>query len=276
MPGWATVTEVHVNGLRLHVEVQGSGPSLMLLHGFTGSARSWEGVTDILCQTHRVVAIDVIGHGQSDAPQDTARYAYNRALDDLACLAATLGVEQAAWLGYSMGGRLALGLARRHPERVGALILESTSPGLADPLERERRRGSDDALAKRIEEHGVDAFVAAWERLPLWESQARLAPEVLQRQRDIRLSNTPAGLAGSLRGMGTGAQPSFWGDLGSVKAPTLIIAGSLDDKFTRIARRMAEVIPRANLNIMPDAGHAVHLEQPERFADAVRNFISRQ
>lgn len=266
---------VRIDDLTFNIDIHGAGPPLVLLHGFTGSARSWQPLAAPLSRTFRVAVIDLIGHGQSEAPTEIEHYRFNRSLDDLAEIASQLDLHTASWLGYSMGGRLALGLALRHPSLVSSLILESASPGLADPDERLARERSDAAMASRIARDGVDAFVGAWERLPLWISQANLLPEVLANQRQIRLQNRAAGLAGSLRGMGTGAQPSYWDHLGALRCRVLLVAGTLDTKFAAIAARMAAAIPNADLALIPDAGHAVHLERPDHFLSCVCQFLAR-
>jgi 2-succinyl-6-hydroxy-2,4-cyclohexadiene-1-carboxylate synthase len=261
------------DGVMFGLDEFGAGPPLVLLHGFTGSRRSWAGIAEQLAEKLHVVAIDSIGHGASDAPAVASRYGFARALDDLAGIAKARGIGKAAWLGYSMGGRLALGLAIRHPELVSMLILESASPGIADPADRAARRIADEELAHRIEARGVNAFVDEWERLPMWSSQARLAPELLREQRQIRQRNSAAGLAGSLRGMGTGAQNPLWDRLAGIAAPTLIVAGELDSKFAAIAREMHAAIPDSELELVANAGHAVHLEQPGRFVERVTRFL---
>jgi 2-succinyl-6-hydroxy-2,4-cyclohexadiene-1-carboxylate synthase len=265
---------IRSNGVNFSYQESGTGDPLFLLHGFTGRAESWRPIMERLNGSFRTIAIDLIGHGETDAPVDASRYAFSSALDDLAQLAATLGIENAAWLGYSMGGRLALGLALRQPSLVSSLILESASPGCADSVARRRRQIQDDALATDIEQRGVAAFVADWERLPLWQSQSRLSAEIIEAQRTIRLGNRVSGLAGSLRGMGSGAQDSLWNTLPSLQPPTLVVAGALDSKFTEIASRVRSNIPQATLHIAPDAGHAVHLERPELFTEVVRHFLS--
>lgn len=261
------------NGLRLHVSERGSGSPLVLLHGFTGSAASWWPVIDRLAERHRVIALDLIGHGRSAAPRDPARYRFELALDYLAAIAAQLDVDRAAWLGYSMGGRLALGLAAKYPHLVSAMILESASPGIDDASERETRRQSDASLATSIEDDGIPAFVARWERLPLWATQQRLTDVARRRQREIRLRHRPHGLANSLRGMGQGSQPSYWPRLRNIATPTLLIAGERDEKFADLARRMHAAIPNSRLAIVPDAGHAVHLELPDTYAESVISFL---
>lgn len=260
----------------LHIEVGGAGEPLILLHGFTGSAETWAPLRDSLGRSHRLVAVDVIGHGVSPAPASLERYSFACALDDIAAAVSQSGIGRAAWLGYSMGGRLALGMAFRHPGLVSALILESATPGIASPSERIARERADHALADRIEQDGIDAFVREWEALPMWESQRLLPDPVRQRQTAQRLRNRPIGLANSLRGMGQGAQPSLWDRLPTLDVPVLLIAGALDRKFAGIAGQMQEVMPHAELGIVPDAGHAVHLERPERFAHLVRQFLVRQ
>jgi 2-succinyl-6-hydroxy-2,4-cyclohexadiene-1-carboxylate synthase len=220
-----------------------------------------------------VVSIDLIGHGKTSAPLDPSRYGFEQVLDDLAEIAHQLGLNRSAWLGYSMGGRLALGFALRYPSLVSSLILESATPGIQDEGERLRRCAADETLARRIEDVGVEAFVDEWERHPLWESQRALPVEVLQHQRDLRLRNSAAGLANSLRGMGQGAQPPYWDRLGEIQSPVLLIAGSLDRKFAGIAGQIGIKIPNATVAVIPEAGHAVHLEQPQQFSALVRGFL---
>ena len=266
---------VRANGIDFHVELHGNGPPLVLLHGFTGSAASWTSVSRDLASSHRVVVIDLIGHGATSAPVDPLRYSFEHALHDLAEVTAQLGIARACWLGYSMGGRLALGMALDHPDRVTSLILVSATAGIHDEHERQQRADADEAMARRIEEAGVEAFVNEWERLPIWESQGTLPDEVLRGQRDIRLGNRASGLTNSLRGMGQGAQPSYWERLGEIEVPVLLMAGALDRKYVGIAGQMGVRINDATLSVVPDAGHAVHLERPREFMDDVRTFLAR-
>jgi 2-succinyl-6-hydroxy-2,4-cyclohexadiene-1-carboxylate synthase len=269
------VTIVRANGIDFRAEVRDSGDPLVLLHGFTGSADSWAPHIDGLARDHRVIAIDLIGHGESDAPPDPRRYAFAQALDDLAAIADHLNIKEATWLGYSMGGRLALGFALRHPYRVQKLILENATPGIANQQERDERRTADEELAQRIERDGIASFVTEWEHNPIFASQRSLPAEVVHQQHELRLRNRPIGLANSLRGMGQGAQPSFWGRLHEIQMPTLLIAGTCDPKFAAIATRMHALIPQSTLALIPDAGHAVHLERPRQFDDVVKQFLMR-
>jgi 2-succinyl-6-hydroxy-2,4-cyclohexadiene-1-carboxylate synthase len=262
---------VTINGIAYYVECRGASTPLLLLHGFTGSSATW--APHVAAWPARTIAVDLPGHGQTDAPTDPARYRMAATVADLIALLDQLGVERAHILGYSMGGRVALHLAAAHPERVATLILESASPGLATQAERDARVAADKALAASIERDGIAAFVDRWEALPLWASQARLPDAVRTGLRVQRLNNRPAGLANSLRGLGTGAQAPLHDRLADLPVPALVIAGLLDAKFTAIARAMASALPQSRLALVADAGHAVHLEQLALFDRLVAEFL---
>ena len=273
------MTRVDVDDLALNVEQAGSGPPVVLLHGFTGSAAGWAPLVELLSPWFTTLAVDLVGHGASDAPATVERYRMPRCVDDLAALLAprlrALGHERACWLGYSMGGRTALHVAVRHPQLVSALVLEGASPGLPTAEERAARVAADEALAARIERDGVEAFVDEWEAQPLFATQASLPRERREAIRAGRLACSTAGLANSLRGMGTGAQEPLHDRLGEVRAPALLIAGALDEKFGEIARGMARSLPHATIEFVADAGHAAHVERPGAFGDAVLAFLRR-
>lgn len=260
-----------IQGAEYHVTLTGSGQPLLLLHGFTGSSASWAEHIPWLSGHFQVITVDLLGHGRSGSPADPARYAMARAADDLRAALKVCGVEAPVMLGYSMGGRLALYYALRHPVR--ALILESASPGLANAAEREARKAADEALADRIDAEGIGAFVDFWEAQPLFATQAALPEAKRAAVRAARLACNPAGLANSLRGMGTGVQPDLWGKLISLEAPALLICGALDEKFTTIAREMAKRMRSGRVEVVAQAGHAVHLEQPLAWRDALLRFV---
>lgn len=264
---------VKVNGIELHAEVSGEGPPLLLLHGFTGSCRSWDRFIPAWSKFRRVIAVDLIGHGESDAPEDPGRYAMEHAVEDLAALLDALGADSAEVLGYSMGGRVALSMAVLRPDKVRALLLESSSPGLPTAAEREERVLRDERLAGRIEREGLEWFVPYWESLPLFEGVKRLPPEAQQRIRSQRMRNRPHGLACSLRGMGTGKQPSWWDRLHELPMPVILVAGEEDGKFHSIAERMRMCIRRCTFIPVPEAGHLVHVEQASTFDTIVRNYM---
>ncbi len=270
---------ISVNGVRFGVVMSheaGQGRNtLVLLHGFTGSASGWGKLLHELSRGGwRLIALDMLGHGQSDAPEDPARYTMEHCQEDIIAVLRELGVSagEAILLGYSMGGRIALYCAFSGFFR--ALILESASPGLADPDEREQRRLSDMALAASIERDGIEAFVERWENLPLFATQRNLPPEQRTALHRQRLNNRPAGLANSLRGIGTGVQPALHDRLPELTIPVLLLAGELDAKFCAIARQMAQLLPLVQLAIVPATGHTIHLEQPATFIALVTEFCT--
>ena len=272
------MTRVAVNGVHLNVQLQGEGPALLLLHGFTGSSATWMPHLSASggWRGFTTVAVDLLGHGDSDCPPDPRRYGMERCVEDLTALLDQLGVRRVAVVGYSMGGRVALHLALSASggaDRLWALVLESASPGIEDASEREERLRSDAAVAEAIEREGIAAFVDRWQAQPLFATQGRLPATARERLRRQRLRNDPVGLGNSLRGMGAGAQEPVFDRLSEIRTPTLVLAGSEDEKYCALARRTAAALPRARLQIVPEAGHAVHLERPGAFAEAVREFL---
>lgn len=217
------------------------------------------------------VLVDLPGHGRHIGQTDPTGFTL-----DAACLSVSAagGPGPAALLGYSMGGRVALAYAVRHPGRVSRLILESASPGLEEEASRRARRASDEELALRLESWGMEAFVEHWESLPIFSSQRGLRPEVRDAHRARRLRNDAHSLAAALRGLGTGTLPSYWDSLETLDVPTLLIVGELDSKFHEIALAMAERLPAAHVALVGGAGHAVHLERPEAWLGAVLGFMA--
>ncbi|MCL6517597.1 2-succinyl-6-hydroxy-2,4-cyclohexadiene-1-carboxylate synthase [Alicyclobacillus sp.] len=263
-----------VDGWTWAYEVDGRGWPLLMLHGFTGRHDSWWPVADRLAASYRIIRVDMPGHGESRFPADARERSMEEAVRSLLRLMDALGVERFHLLGYSMGGRTALSLAVHAPRRVTGLVLESASPGLEDPVARRDRQRQDEALADWVEAHGVAAFAKRWAEQPLFSSQLRLAEPVRRRVQAIRLGQTAEGLAASLRAMGTGAQTPVWDRLDAVVAPTLLVTGALDEKFCAIARRMQAKLPDAAWVCVPDAGHTVHLEQPEAYVEAVLGHLA--
>ncbi len=260
-------------GPRIGFHERGSGPPALLVHGFTGSAAAWSpAIIDGLAAAHRVIAVELPGHGSAAPCPTPASWALERVVDALCALLDGLAIEQALWVGYSMGGRVCLGAAALRPERVQALVLESASPGLEAPEQRAARRVADEALARALERDGIAAFVEHWMAQPLFASQRTLGPARLAAERRRRLACDAPSLAACLRGLGTGSQPSFWGALGKLRARSLLLAGERDAKFSGIAARMGAAIPDATVRIVPGAGHATHLERPDAWLAAVRRF----
>ena len=222
---------------------------------------------------HRVLTVDLLGHGHTESPGHPPRYAIEHAARDLTELLDQLVDHPVYLLGYSMGGRLALYLGLHYPDRIRSLILESASPGLESASERLERQVHDDELAEQIERDGIEVFIQYWENIPLFETQKRLLEHQRQTLHQQRLHNNAPGLANSLRGMGTGVQPALWDQLGQLKRPVLLMTGAEDRKFTAINQRMAQLTPQAELVTISEAGHTVHLEAPQAFDQAVLRFL---
>jgi 2-succinyl-6-hydroxy-2,4-cyclohexadiene-1-carboxylate synthase len=266
---------MRLNDLDFHIEIEGSGPDLVLLHGFTGSVRAWDDVRPKLAAFSRVVSIDLIGHGDSSAPDEAERYSLEWSARDLTALVDLLGLQTVHLLGYSMGGRVALHFAVQAPARVTTLILESASPGIANDAERDLRAASDGALADRITRDGIKAFVAEWEAQPLLEPAPHVSAAARQRQRAQRTRNRAVGLANSLRGMGAGQQLPVWSRLSQLTMPLLLIVGERDQRYREVAARMRASLPSAELAVVLEAGHTVHLDQPDAFVDLVKKWLAK-
>jgi 2-succinyl-6-hydroxy-2,4-cyclohexadiene-1-carboxylate synthase len=245
----------------LHGEREGSGPRLVLLHGFGQTCRCWGPVAAALAAHHEVVRLDLPGHGGSGAIAAD--------LPDTGRLAAEAG-EAAIYIGYSMGARMALHVATEVPGKVRGLVLVGGTPGIEDDTERAGRRERDDALAARIRTEGVDWFVDWWLAQPMFAGLPTGA-----RFRDERRRNTADGLARSLELAGTGSQHPLWPALPGIEAPVLVMAGEADERYAAIGRRTAAAIgANARVALVPGAGHSAHLEQPARFLDLVGPWLA--
>jgi 2-succinyl-6-hydroxy-2,4-cyclohexadiene-1-carboxylate synthase len=240
----------------LGLERVGSGPALVWLHGFTQTKTSSHQFRSILTGTYEVLTIDLPGHGEN-AP-------ITASLDESADLLADALPDRPFILGgYSFGGRVALHFALRHPERVRHLVLLSATPGISDETERRARRERDETLATYIEAVGVDTFLDEWLAQPMFRALPRDDLERAARSSDAE------GLANSLRFSGTGTQRDLTKPLSSLEVPTLILAGAHDAKFVAEAARLHRSMPKAASALVPDAGHAAHLERPGAVAELI-------
>lgn len=245
----------------LHAERRGQGPPLVLVHGFTQTRRCWGPEADALATDHEVVRVDAPGHGRS--AEITA------GLRTGGRLIADQGGE-ATYVGYSMGARFCLHLALSNPELVRGLVLLGGTAGIEDAAERTARREQDLRTAARIKQEGLEAFVDGWMAQPLF---ARLPPE--RAFRAERLENTVDGLMASLDQAGTGSQDPSWHKLHRLSMPVLVLAGADDAKFAALAERMAaEIGPNATVTLIEGAGHAAHLEQPDRFLAVLQPWLA--
>ena len=280
------MSAIVLDGLRWEIRERGHGQPLLLLHGFTGRGSGWGAHATAFARHFRVIVVDLPGHGRT-RPSDPvrgvrpSRVSVERTADDLATILARADAAPAHVLGYSLGARIALRLAIAHPEGVRRLVLESPSAGIAATEERAARRVADAALADRLERDGMETFVDAWERQPIFASHAAMpAPRATRhpaaRLRAERLANTPASLALSLRGAGQGSMEPLHDRLASVRIPTLVIAGALDPIGLARAEIVAAGVPGARLEIVRDAGHMPHLESQARVRSLTLDFLQEE
>lgn len=246
----------------LFAEVDGQGPRLVLVHGFTQTRACWGPVLADLVTDHEVCSVDAPGHGRSSLLLAGLRTGA-RLIADQGGLA--------TYVGYSMGGRFLLHLALANPELVRGLVLIGTTGGIDDPEERQKRQVTDEVTAQLLERDGLDAFLDAWLAQPLFAG----LNEAMQ-FREERKENTVVGLAESLRQTGTGQQDPLWDRLHRLEMPVLAVAGEADAKFSAEGRRLVESIgSNAELALVPGAGHAAHLEAPQGFLAILRRWLDR-
>jgi 2-succinyl-6-hydroxy-2,4-cyclohexadiene-1-carboxylate synthase len=234
--------------------------TLVLLHGFSGTRRAWDGVIARLNgERYRPLALDLPGHGAAPARDGSITFA--------SCVEAILAQapRRFALCGYSMGGRVALHVALAAPERVSRLTLVSCTAGIEDDAARAARRASDRRLADELERTSFEQFIGRWGAQPMF---AEDPPEVVERAREDQRRNDPRALAAAMRGIGTGEMTPLWRRLRELAMPTAVVVGDRDAKFTAIGRRMAAQLPVGELVVLP-GGHRLALENPAELARAV-------
>lgn len=262
-----------IRSLKLHISRLniGAPEKVAFLHGFTGSSKTWDEVIKYLPDTVEVLAIDLIGHGETSSPNDPARYYVEEQIEDLNELFLQLNWIDFTLVGYSMGGRLALAYAEKYSVRK--LILESSSPGIDNEEERAERKKADELLAGKIIGDGLVSFVDYWEANSLFHSQRNLPVVKQQTIREEKLAQSEIGLSNSLRGFSTGVQFSYWGKLAQINIPVMLVTGELDKKFCTIARLMQKSLPNALWKEVKGVGHAIHVENPKFFATIIEEVI---
>ena len=229
------------------------------LHGFTGEGADFADLRAHLPAAADVLAPDLPGHGARRGLRQAGDYSLRA---HLAIIDEAVGEhEGVTLLGYSMGGRLALHWALQNPGRWRRLVLIGASPGLVTAAEREERRLADAALATFLRTQGLAAFYKYWHHQPMLRTFLQDASPAREALLTRRNANEPESLALSLESVGTGSLPSLWDRLGELRSPVDLVTGEADPKFTALARRMGEKIPRVRLSVVEGAGHAVHLER---------------
>ncbi len=264
---------IDARGVRLHVEEMGSGAPVVLLHGFTGSTRAMAPVAEGLSDRYRTLSVDLVGHGRSDVPDDIEMYSMAACVAQLTAVLDELELRSAHWIGYSMGGRVALSFGVAHPEQMTSALLIGTSAGVRDLEQRSARIRDDEALAARIERDGIEAFVNFWTSQTFLVNERRLGARGVAEAREIRLANSTQGLASSLRGMGAGAQPPIHHALERIRTPVCLVVGEEDLRFSAIAAELSQELPNARVEFIRGAGHAAHTDNPTAFLKFARRFL---
>lgn len=262
------------DGLALEVLVAGHGPALVLVHGFGGAKEDFSDQFDDLAQDHLVVALDLRGHGQSDGPEDETRYSLDRFAADIGNVVDALEIPTFRILGHSMGGMVVRRYVLDAPERVDALVLMDTSPGPVPGMDAEiidlgvqiaYEQGMDEL--KRV----MDAFAPLG--TPAYERTLRDRPGY--REFGDRKWETLSRAMWTAMMVEIRDQPDQLAALASVTCPTLVLVGIEDTPFVGVSHEMAEVIPDAELVVIPDAGHSPQFENGTAWLTAMRGFLSR-
>lgn len=270
-----TQTKPFKNGMPLHISTIGdpSLPRIVFLHGFLGSGSDWLPLARQLEKEYCSILVDLPGHGETgiSATADPDLF-FKETVDALAAELTRSPSPPSLLVGYSMGGRVALALALRHPHLFTKAVIVSASPGLRTEEEQISRRESDEGIARKIERN-FDGFIHAWYDQPLFATLKNhpLFHEI-EHERKI---NNPGNLAAALRLLGTGRQPSFWDALPANRMPIQFFAGEKDPKYVEIGHQMVNLCPESSLEIFPGCGHTLHIENRELFLDRLKTFFNK-
>lgn len=249
------MAKINRNGVEIYYEVHGSGPPLLLTHGYSSTSAMWQGQIAALSRNHKLVLWDMRGHGQSDYPEDPAAYSEALTVADMAALLDEVGADNAIVGGLSLGGYMSLAFHRAHPGRVRALLIIDTGPGF-------KKDDARDAWNKRAHETS-DRF----------EREGLAVLKSLSPERSSVSHRNASGLARAARGMLTQRDARVIESLPDIKVPSLVVVGADDTPFLAASDYMAAKIPRAKKVVIPAAGHAVNIDQPQAFVDAVLPFL---
>jgi pimeloyl-ACP methyl ester carboxylesterase len=243
------------DGVNIHYEVHGSGPPLLLTHGYSSTSAMWQGQIAALSKQHTLVLWDMRGHGQSDYPSDAAAYSEALTVADMAALLDKIGAERAVVGGLSLGGYMSLAFVRAHPNRVRALLIIDTGPGFRKDDARDAWNQRAHETADRLEREGLEVLKSA------------------SRERSDVVHRDASGLARAARGMLTQRDAGVIETLPLIKVPSLVVVGADDTPFLAASDYMAAKIPGAKKVVIPAAGHAANIDQPQAFIDAVLPFL---
>jgi pimeloyl-ACP methyl ester carboxylesterase len=244
------------DGVRIWYEARGSGPAVLLSHGYSATSRMWRGQVDALTPSYRVVTWDMRGHGESASPDDPTLYSEAATVDDMAAILDHCRIQRAVVGGLSLGGYMSLAFFLKYPQRVRALMLFDTGPGYRNAEARAGWNRIAEQRAKRLEEKGLDALRDGGDEVR------------------VSLHQSAMGLVHAARGMLAQFDSRVIDGLPTIDVPTLVLVGERDEPFLMATDVMAAKIPHATKAVIPDAGHAANLHQPAAFNDAVQKFLA--
>ena len=271
--------KLDTKGVKLNLEypteIDKTKDYILFLHGYTGCAEDWFPVFEQMPGKYNYIALDIIGHGKSDAPSNPSYYNIESITAQIKIIKDHLTPNKIFLLGYSMGGRIALSYTVAYPEDIKGLILESASAGIKNDAERQKRYEDDLKLAEFIETHTLEEFIETWSDQELFNTQRRFSNDKLKKIRKKKASGSKIGYANSLKGFSTGIMPPVHDKLKKIPLKILLITGDLDSKFTGINARLAKRFFKAKHKIVRNSGHSTHLEEPKRFVEIVLNYLGQ-
>jgi pimeloyl-ACP methyl ester carboxylesterase len=247
--------KINRDGVNIYYEVHGSGPPLLLTHGYSSTSGMWQGQIEALSRNYKLILWDMRGHGQSDYPSDPAAYSEALTIGDIAALLDEVGAKTAIVGGLSLGGYMSLAFYRAHPDRVRALLIIDTGPGFKKDEAREVWNKRSHDTGDRFDREGLDVLKSG------------------SRERSSVTHRDATGLAHAARGMLTQRNARVIESLPNIQVPSLVVVGADDTPFLAASEYMAAKIPGAQKVVVPAAGHAVNIDQPQAFIDAVLPFL---
>ncbi|HEX9253268.1 MAG TPA: 2-succinyl-6-hydroxy-2,4-cyclohexadiene-1-carboxylate synthase [Ignavibacteriaceae bacterium] len=271
--------KLDANGVKINLEhlkeIDKTKDYVLFLHGFTGCAEDWFPVFEQMPDKYNCIAMDIVGHGKSDAPGNVVNYNIESIINQIKFVKDHLTPNKIFLLGYSMGGRIALSYASVYPEDLKGLILESSSAGIKNDEERQKRYEEDLKIAEFIETHTLEEFIEMWQDQELFNTQRRFSNDKLKKFKKKKASGSKIGYANSLKGFSTGIMPPVHDKLKKIPLKVLLITGDLDSKFTGINARLAKRFFKAKHKIVRNSGHNTHLEDSKRFIEIVLNYLGQ-
>jgi 2-succinyl-6-hydroxy-2,4-cyclohexadiene-1-carboxylate synthase len=268
--------KVNIGSVRYHVEKHGSHTDtkpIVLLHGFSGSGESFEHLFEKLSKITTIYAVDLIGHGKTESPDEKKLYRIENQLEQIDSLIIQLGLKTPILWGYSMGGRLALNYVIKFPFNISGLILESTNNGIENEADRDERARKDAVLSSEIL-NDYTSFLEKWNRLPLFKSPNGTTKIHFDKFAQVQKSQNPLGLAQSISEFSPANIPYISDELKHISQPVLILTGENDIGYTKLWIDLTKLIKNANHIIIQKAGHRVHLDNPDDYIIALEKYLT--